>query len=134
MSSESDPSVFKIALQPVERFVVDNPDEMPGRACIGSQQFLEADFQFFKELIFDFFVDHKVVRCDAGLPRVEALSPGDALRCDLDVGVLVHDARTLTSEFQHDRRKVLRRRSHHDSAKRRASGEEYEVPAFLQQS
>ena len=78
-------------------------------------------------------MDHKVVRCDAGLSRVEALSPGDALRCDLDVGVLVHDARTFPAEFQNDRCKILRRRSHHEPSKRRASGEEYEVPAFLQQ-
>ncbi len=76
---------------------------------------------------------HQVVRCDAGLPGVETLAPGYALRGHLDVGVLVHDARALPAEFQHDRRKVLRRRSHHDPSERRASGEEDQIPAFLQQ-
>ena len=78
-------------------------------------------------------MEHQVVRSDAGLSRVEALAPGYALGGDLDVSVPVHDARTLPAEFQHDRREVPGGGFHHLPSETRASCEEDQIPAFLQQ-
>ena len=59
---------------------------------------------------------HEIIRGNACLSGIEALAPRDALRSDFDIGILVNDARALTPEFEHDRRKIPGGRCHHDAS------------------
>ena len=85
------------------------------------------------ELVLQRSVDQQVVGCDAGLPGVEGLAPGDAARRDLDVGASVHDRGAFAAQFQHDGREVAGRGGHHDPSQRGASREEDHVPAHAEQ-
>lgn len=94
---------------------------------------VEARVQLPHEVVRHALVHEKVVGRDARLPAVDALAPGHALRCALHVRRFVHDAGTLAAQLQHHGREVLRRRLHDGMAHVRAAGEEYLVPAHLQQ-
>ena len=94
---------------------------------------VEARVQLPNEVVGHALVHEEVVGRDARLPAVDALAPGHALRCALHVRRFVHDAGTLAAQLQHHGREVLRRRLHDGMAHVRAAGEEYLVPAHLQQ-
>ena len=79
-------------------------------------------------------VDHQVIGRNACLSRIEGLAPHNAPRRQLHVGAAVDDAGALAPEFQHHGRKILRRRTHHDTPQRRAPREEYHVVTLPEQA
>ena len=78
-------------------------------------------------------MQEEIVRSDACLAAVQALAPGNAAGGDGEVGVLVHDARTLSAQFQHHGREVLGLRRHGYAAQGRAAGKEHQVVAVPEQ-
>ena len=81
------------------------------------------------EGILDVLVKEKVVRCYACLAAVEAFPPYDAACGYAKIGVPVHDAGALASEFKHHRGEIFRLRCGEMFRKCRAAGEEDQVPA-----
>ena len=85
--------------------------------------------ELFDERVLDVFVKEEVIRGDAGLAAVEALAPCDAAGGDFQVRVFVDNARTLASELQHHRGKILCLSCGNLLCEGRTAGEEDHVPA-----
>ena len=68
--------------------------------AVHSPHLLLAEFQ---ETGCDTLVYENVVRSDAGLAKVEVLAEHDPCGGDLEVGLLIHNHRTLASKFKGDR-------------------------------
>ena len=85
------------------------------------------------EIRFHLLLDEKVVRRDAGLPRVEALAPDDAPCRDPQIGALVHDAGTLAAEFQYHGGQELSLRGSDDTGHGGASGVEKKIEACVEE-
>ena len=105
---------------------------MVGFRRILSEKIGELRLEKRQELVLDILMKHQVVRRNAGLAGIEALSPGDPLRGHPEIGILVHDARALSAQFENHRCQILCGSSHHKTAQRRASGEEDDVPPLLE--
>ena len=58
-------------------------------------------------------MENEVVRCDAGLPAVKGLAPGNPLGGNPDVCLAVNYARTFASEFEDDGGEELLRSLHY---------------------
>ena len=89
--------------------------------------------QFFHELVGHILVHKRVVGPHAGLARVQALAPGDALGGATDVGIGGDEHGALAAELQGDACQVLGRGRHDFLADARAAGEHDLVEFHLQQ-
>ena len=89
--------------------------------------------QFFHELVGRILVHKRVVGPHAGLTRVQALAPGDALGGAADVGIGGDEHRALAAELQGDACQVLGRGRHDLAPHTRAAGEHDLVEFHLQQ-
>ncbi len=69
-------------------------------AVVAVEAFVKLRYQIIRNA----FVHKEIVGRHAGLSRIDALAPGDALRRALHVGVLMHDAGAFAAQLQHDRR------------------------------
>ncbi len=85
------------------------------------------------ERILDRLMGEHVVGRDAGLTGVVELSPDDAPGGDVEIGVLVDDARALAAELERDRRQVLGGGLHDDAADRAVARVEDVVEPLGQQ-
>ena len=79
------------------------------------------------------FMEEEVVRRNAGLAAVEALSPGNAAGGKGKVGFTIHYAGALAAKLQHHWREVFRLGFHCYPAKGGAAGEEHKVVAMLEE-
>ena len=78
-------------------------------------------------------VNQEVIGRDAGLASIESLTPRYALRGNRHIGALIHDAGTLTAQFKHYGREILRRSTHHELTERGATRKEDNIVTLLQQ-
>ena len=78
------------------------------------------------------FVTENVIRGHAGLAAVEEFSEHDSPGGEGNVGGIVHNTGTFSSQFQHHRGQVLCRLPQHLLAHRLAAGEEDEVKLLLE--
>ncbi len=132
-AAHNDVAIGQIALQAVEGRFFHNVNEFIGVLGAAGVQAGKFFLESLDKGIFDVLMQEKVVRGNTGLSAVEALAPGDAAGSQLEVGVLVHNARALAAQLQHHGREVLGLRLHGNASERRASGEENEVVAVLEQ-
>ena len=89
--------------------------------------------QFFHELVGHILVHKRVVGPHAGLTRVQAFAPGDALGGAADVGVRGDEHGAFAAELQGDARQVLGRGRHDLAPHTRAAGEHDFVEFHLQE-
>ena len=126
-ASQEDISLFQVAGQPVEGLVPDHVDIVFRLLCpvgIQARQFLPERLD---EGILDILMQEKIIRGDAGLSAVQALSPGNPPGRNLQIGLLVHDAGTLAAQFQDHRRQVRGLGLHENAGQGRTSGQENQV-------
>ena len=98
--------------------------------AVHSPHLLLAEFQ---ETGCDTLVYENVVRSDAGLAKVEILAEHNPGGGDLEVGLLIHNHRTLASKFKGDRGEVDGCLAHDHPAHSLAAGEEDIVPFLFKQ-
>ena len=87
---------------------------------------------FSQEFFLDALLYQQVIGCHAGLPRIDALAPGDAFGRLNQIGALIYDAGAFAAEFQRNRGEVFGGGFHHDFAYGHAAGEE-NIVEFLRQ-
>ena len=78
-------------------------------------------------------MNQEIVGCNAGLARIESLTPRYALRGNLHIGTLIHDAGALTAQLKHYGREILRCGTHYKLAERGATRKEDNIVTLLQQ-
>ena len=85
------------------------------------------------EFLFRFSIDEHIVGRNTGLAGVRELTPRNAPRCRLEIGIRHDDTRAFATEFERDWCQVFRGGSHDDTADVAATRIKDVVPGKLQQ-
>ena len=123
-----------VSHQAVECTLVDNAHKVLRLLGIGTMQTGKFLLQRTDELFLDIGMHQQIVGCNASLTGIETLSPSNSAGSHGEVGILVHDARALSPQFEYHGSEMLGRGTHHLSSQIRTSREEDDVESLFQES